>query len=280
MNNFILAYFITALSAVIIFYQTYHNMFDIWINSPTYQYGLLVFPISIYLIWHGKDVIKNINLYPSYYYLLLLFAVFSLWYFADLYEINFLKHFSALAYVPAIMLFLYGSKLLRTFIFPISFIIFGTPFGEEIVFILQAITHSGVMIILKILNFNPEAENLFILAGGQLFEVTRDCSGVRYFMATLIFSSLYAYIKGFSQKSTIIFILIAIFFPILLNILRASFIAVIAILGSRELAIGMDHTIYGMIFFIINVIIIIMIGVPLTQYFAKKLILPRVDNYR
>ena len=270
-ENFILVYISIIFSALCVFYTTYYNMFRIWFDFDAYQYGLYIFPISILLVWRCRRESKNLSLNINYSYAAALILVFVIWYLGKKTDINLVMHFAALLYIPIMTLLLYGRNLPKKLIFPIFFVMFAIPFGEEIVFILQHITHKGMYGMLRLLNFSPSPDGYLIYAGGQLLEVAKACSGIRYLMVTLIFASLFAYLNNFSKSTSIIFVILSMITPLIFNIFRATTIALMAILISPEYAQGADHTLSGLIFFIINLLVIIFIISPLAKYISMKL---------
>ena len=75
------------------------------------------------------------------------------------------------------------------------------------------------------------------------------CSGLRYLIASFTLGCLYAYLTYRSRLRQLIFILLSIIVPIIANGLRAYMIVMIGHLSNMQLAVGVDHLIYGWLFF-------------------------------
>ena len=100
---------------------------------------------------------------------------------------------------------------------------------------------------------------LFSLPTGN-WSVVEACSGVRYLIASITLGTLYAYLTYTSYLKRTIFILASIIVPIIANGLRAFMIVMIAHLSDMKLALGVDHFIYGWIWFGIVIFAMFFVG--------------------
>jgi EpsI family protein len=101
--------------------------------------------------------------------------------------------------------------------------------------------------------------NEFTLPTGH-WSVTKACSGIRYLIASVMAGTLFAYImySGFWRRAA--FIAVSAVVPIVANWLRAYLIVLLGHLSRNELATGVDHIIYGWIFFGVVLLIMFAIG--------------------
>ena len=102
-----------------------------------------------------------------------------------------------------------------------------------------------------------EGQQLVIPSGN--WSVVEACSGLRYLVASLMVGTLFAYLTYTSLKRRLLFVGFAILVPIVANWMRAYFIVMLGHLSGNKLAVGVDHIIYGWLFF--GVVIAIMLGV-------------------
>ena len=137
----------------------------------------------------------------------------------------------------------------RAWRFRSRFLFFAVPFGEFVVpklmdwtadFTVWAVAASGVPVFRE--------GNNFIIPSGR-WSVVEACSGVRYLIASLVVGTLYAYLTYRSLLRRVVFIGISIVVPLVANWLRAYMIVMIGHLSSNRLAVGVDHIIYGWVFF-------------------------------
>jgi EpsI family protein len=83
---------------------------------------------------------------------------------------------------------------------------------------------------------------------------------MRYLMATITVAALFAYLNYVSTSRRLLFMLFAIVMAIVGNWLRAYGIVMIAHLSDMKLALGVDHYIYGWVFFGVIIFALMAIG--------------------
>jgi exosortase/archaeosortase family protein len=101
-----------------------------------------------------------------------------------------------------------------------------------------------------------EGNKIVIPSGAWL--VVEACSGVRYLLASLMVGTLFAYLNYQSARRRWTFVALSILIPIVANWIRAYLIVMLGHLSGNKIAVGVDHLIYGWLFF--GVIIASMYG--------------------
>jgi len=92
------------------------------------------------------------------------------------------------------------------------------------------------------------------------WSVAKACSGIRYLIASVMAGTLFAYVTYTSFWRRAAFVAFSIVVPIVANWLRAYLIVLLGHLSGNELATGVDHVIYGWIFFGVVLLIMFWIG--------------------
>ncbi len=87
-----------------------------------------------------------------------------------------------------------------------------------------------------------------------------ECSGVRYVMASFMVGSLFAYLNYSSYKRRAVFMAVALVLPVVANWFRAYMIVMMAHLSGNKLAVGVDHILYGWVFFGIIIFAMFLVG--------------------
>jgi EpsI family protein len=103
-------------------------------------------------------------------------------------------------------------------------------------------------------------EGMFFSIPSGDWSVVEGCSGLRYLIASVTLGVLYAYLTYRSWKRRLLFTLAAIVVPIFANSGRAYIIVMIAHLSDMKLAMGVDHYIYGWVFFGLVMLLLFWIG--------------------
>ena len=91
------------------------------------------------------------------------------------------------------------------------------------------------------------------------------CSGVRYLIASLMVGTLFAYLNYTSIRRRVAFVAVAAVVPIVANWLRAYLIVMLGHLSDNKLAAGVDHLIYGWVFFGVVIMLMFAIGARWSQ---------------
>jgi exosortase/archaeosortase family protein len=145
-------------------------------------------------------------------------------------------------------------------LFPLAFILFCIPIGEELIPALQEVTTDLSMVMLGWSGIPVYRSGLYIEIPQGQFLVAEACSGISFFIASIVIGSLYAYLNMQSAKRRIIFMGISILFPIIANAIRVFGIIITGYLTDMEHAVGADHLIYGWVFFSLVIVCLLGIG--------------------
>jgi EpsI family protein len=99
----------------------------------------------------------------------------------------------------------------------------------------------------------------FVIPSGS-WSVVEACSGVRYLIASLTVGTLFAYLNYQSSKRRILFVIVSVIVPVLANWIRAYLIVLLGHLSGNKLAAGVDHLIYGWLFFGVVILLMFIVG--------------------
>jgi exosortase A len=256
-----LALIALALLAPLLFYfGTARSIVAIWNSSETFAHGYAVPPLALWLIWRRRDSIAAIALAPWWPGLALLAGAGMLWLVATLAEVQVVRQYALVAMVPLTVLAVCGRRFAGAFAFPLLFLLFAVPFGEIFVAPLIEFTADFTIAALRL-------TGIPVLRNGPNFEipsgswaVVEACSGVRYLISSITLGSLYAYLSYRSWQRRAMFIALSVLVPIAANGVRAYMIVMIGHLSGMRLAVGVDHIIYGWLFFGLVMFLMFWIG--------------------
>jgi exosortase A len=220
-----------------------------WWNFSTYNHILLVPPILVWLLrLRGPELMR---LTPSAWWpgLVLLAAAMAAWLAGGLAGINLVVHFGTVAMLQAAVAALLGPRVAAALLFPLAYMLFLVPFGDEIVPALQATTAKLAIALTHASGVPATVEGVFIDTPAGLFEVAEACSGVKFLVAMVALGTLVAHMCFASWKRRAAFMTVAVTLPVLANGVRAWGTIYIAQSQGIEFAAGFDHIVYGWIFF-------------------------------
>ncbi len=243
-----------------IFWPTFVSIAAIWERSETFAHGYIIFPISAYLIWQRRAELLAADFRPDWRAALLLLALGSGWLLAHAGGVQVIEQYAAVASIPLIVWGMLGWRAVRTILFPLAFLLLAVPFGEFLIPPLMNFTADFVVTALQITGMPVYREGTFFTIPSGQWSVVEGCSGLRYLIASFTLGTLYAYLTYRSAKRRIIFSLLSVLVPIIANGLRAYMIVMIAHLSDMQLALGVDHYIYGWVFFGLVMLLLFWIG--------------------
>lgn len=242
------------------FWQTWQSMISIWSRSDTFAHGFLVMPASLWLIWGRKAFYRQLQPQPSYLGIFALLICGFAWLAANLSNALVVEQFALVGMLVCLVWSMLGNQVFVSMLFPLLFLFLMVPFGEDFVPFLMEYTATFVVGMLRLTGMSVYREGLhFTLTSGN-WSVVEACSGIRYLIASFTLGLVYSYLSYTSYTKRGIFILASILVPILANGLRAYMIVMIGHLSGMKLATGVDHIIYGWVFFGLVMLLLFYIG--------------------
>lgn len=242
-----------------IFYQTAWSMVAIWWRSETFVHGFLIVPIVSWLIWTRRDQLAVIRPSPEYRVVILLVAAGLFWLFGYLMQALVIQQLAFVALIVSGLWLILGSTVIWTIAFPLAFLFLAVPVGEGLIPVLMEFTASFTVSLLKLTGVPVYREGMFFSLPSGNWSVVEGCSGVRYLIASFTLGCLFAYLTYRSLLKRLIFLGASIVVPIVANGFRAYMIVMIGHVSDMKLATGVDHLIYGWVFF--GLVMFILFGV-------------------
>ncbi|MET3130816.1 exosortase A [Oxalobacteraceae bacterium GrIS 1.11] len=242
-----------ALAAIIAILVLYHvtvwSMILLWWHSQTFAHGFAIVPISAWLVWRQRQLLAAIPQQPGAAGVALLLGLGAVWLLAYIANVQVVAQYAVTAMIPAAVIGVLGWPIARAMAFPLAYLLLAVPFGEVFLpslidftarFTVGALQLTGVPVF--------RDNNEFSIPSGN-WSVAEACSGLRYVIASLALGTLYAYLNYRSNVRRMLFIVVALLLPVIANGMRAYLIVMLGHLSDMRLAVGVDHVIYGWIFF-------------------------------
>ena len=240
--------------------DTFTDMVNIWRRSETYAHGFFVFPVSLWLVWRQREHLAAIRPHPSPGMALLLVPIGLLWFVSHMAAIRVGEQLAFVLLLQGSVLPLLGWRVSRPLLFPLGFLFFMVPMGEALIPPLMDFTAAFTVYLLRLTGIPVYDEGTFFSIPGSDWSVVEGCSGIRYLIASVFLGTLYAYLNYRHFWKRMLFILISVVVPIIANGLRAYMIVMIAHLSDMKLALGIDHFVYGWVFFGLVILLLFWIG--------------------
>jgi exosortase A len=258
--------FVLLVAAILLLYrETATVMVGIWWRSETFAHAFLVLPIGLWLVWRQRERLASLTPRAQPWVLLPLLAVAVVWFLSDLVVVNAASQFAFVAMlvlaVPAVL----GMEVTLTILFPLLFLFFAVPFGEFMLPAMMEWTADFTVFALRLTGIPVFREGQFFVIPSGNWSVIDECSGVRYLMASFMVGTLFAYLNYRSYLRRAVFMLFSLLVPIVANWLRAYIIVMLAHLSGNRIATGVDHVLYGWVFFGAVIFVMFIIGARWAQ---------------
>ncbi|MCL2524235.1 MAG: exosortase A [Betaproteobacteria bacterium] len=243
------------------YWDTAAAMVGIWYRSETYAHAFLVPPITLWLIWRQRAALLAVPPRTSLPLVAPVACATLAWLFGELTAVNALTQFALVATLALAVMALLGPAVSKRLAFPLAFLFFSVPFGDFMMPKLMEWTAAFTVLALRATGIPVYQEGLqFVIPSGS-WSVVEACSGIRYIIASLTVGTLFAYLNYRSWRRRLAFIAVALIVPLIANWLRAYIIVMLGHLSDNQIATGVDHLIYGWVFFGVVIMIMFVIGV-------------------
>ena len=245
-------------------------MVTIWGRSETYTHAFIVPPISLWLIWRKRHELALLQPAPTLWLALPIAATTLFWLMGELTAVNALTQTALVVTLILATVSVLGLRVSREIAFPLAFLLFCIPIGDFMLPRLMDWTASFTVFALRATGIPVYQEGLqFVIPSGR-WSVVEACSGIRYIIASLTVGTLFAYLNYVSLRRRLAFVAVSLLVPIIANWLRAYMIVMIGHLSGNKLAVGVDHLIYGWVFFGFVMLLMFVIGARWSEVVPKN----------
>jgi len=244
-----LALAIATAAILLLFGDDLSRMATIWWTSTTFGHCLFIGPVIGWLVWQRRRelaVLTPVGWWPG---LALVALGGAGWLMGDAGSVGFARQLGLVVMLQGAVLTLLGPQVTRGLAFPLGYALFLVPFGEGLEPPLQAVTVRMAIPLLHLSGVPATSNGVLIHAGRYWFEVAEACSGAKFVIALLAFGVLVADTCFVSWRRRAAFLIGALVVPVLANGLRAFATIYAAHRTSVEAATGLDHIVYGWLFF-------------------------------
>lgn len=245
---------------VISYLPVWKKLFINWYSSDDYSHGFFILPICAYILWSKKDRFKTIPIEQSWLGFFIAVGSLMVFLFSFYAEISTLASLSLVSFIAGAIYYLFGFNILKECAFPLFILLFMIPIPAQIysqlTIPLQLLVSKISTGFVSIVGIPIYREGNVIHLPGRTLAVVQACSGLRSLMSLLTLSAVFSY---FTLNSTVLRSLLFISgvpAAILVNIFRVVLIIFAFQYFEFDLTKGKIHTVFGVIIFVIAVVIV------------------------
>lgn len=251
---------VATLAVAVVFRDTLAAMESIWRDSSTFAHAYLVGPIAAWLAWRERERLAAAPRRAEPWMLLPIAGACAMWLVGELAAVNAVSQFAVVTVLILLVPALLGARVTRVVLFPLLFLYFAVPFGMFLVPTFIDLTADFTVAALRATGVPVYREGAQFVVPSGVWSVVEACSGVRYLIASVMVGALFAYLNFRTLRYRAAFMLAALLVPIVANWVRAYFIVLIGHLSNNRLAVGVDHILYGWVFFGIVITLLFALG--------------------
>lgn len=247
-------------AVAIVFWSTGASMVAIWNSSGTYSHGFFIVPAFLWLVWSRRRELARLPVRPTWWAYPLLVATGMSWLVGQWMALAQLTHFAMVVMVPLAIACVLGIAWVKALLFPLTFLFFAVPVGESLVPVLMDWTADFAVAALRASAVPVYREGLHFEIPSGKWSVVDSCSGIRYLFACLAVSSLYGWTIYRSNARRLMFVGMALLIALVANWVRAYAIVMLGHLSDNRIAAGVDHLVYGGLFFAVIMALVVGLG--------------------
>ncbi len=238
-----------SLAILFVFWSDWSTLANMWLGTETYSHGILIAPISVWLIWRERHAISQFAPRTWFWGVVGLPVVLAVWLLGKLSGIQFAVNVAIVSLIPMVVLIICGPRVSWRISFAVLFLYFMVPFGEAAVPLLMKWTAVATIQSLRLTGVPVFQEGMnFVLPSGQ-WSVVEACSGLRYLVASAVLAVLFSYLNFRSNKYRLAFFTVSMIIALVANWIRAYMVVMVGHLSNMKYGTGDDHVYYGWVFF-------------------------------
>lgn len=256
-----------ALAVLLLFHHDAADMAHIWWTSSTYGHCLFILPLIGWLVWQRADHIAQLTPQTWTTGLVWLGGGALLWLLGDAASLGVLRHGGLIVMLQGVVMASLGPQVNRALLFPLFYAFFLVPVGSELEPVLQLLTADMAMALLRLVGIPAHIEGIFITTPTGYFEVAEACSGAKFVVAMTAYGVLVCHVCFHSWARRAVFLAFALAACIAANGARAFGTIYIAHKRGIETAVGVDHVVWGWLFFAVVMTLVMLAAWP---FFDRK----------
>jgi exosortase len=213
------------------YWSGFKELWSIWLQSDEYSSGLLVPFLSLYILWLRRQEVMSLPIKPSVFGLILFLLAQALRIFGLLFLFSSAERLSIILSIIAIVLLLFGWKILIKVSTVILFLCLMLPWPNRIhaavSLPLQQLSTSSAVFCLEVIGFDLIREGNVIHIGSSSVAVAEACNGLRMITAFFVIAGLVALLVNRAWWEKIIVLISSLPVAFVCNTLRLSATAII-----------------------------------------------------
>lgn len=244
-----------------------------WTNNEDYSHGLLILPVSLFLVWEKRKEILALTPTIDWRGLLIMVAAVGLFTVGELGAELFTTRAAIITFFIGAVWWLYGYPVIRVMAFPLLLLYLMLPLPgfvhRNLTFPLQLIASSVSVDILNTLGFLAYREGNVIDMGFSQFQVVEACNGLRFILPLLCLGVIFAFYRPMVWWKRMVLVVITIPLAVVTNVFRIAGTGILAHYFGVEVAHGFFHDFSGWAVFMVCFVLFLGVAFLLSRFPGK-----------
>ncbi|EGD58947.1 hypothetical protein Y88_1009 [Novosphingobium nitrogenifigens DSM 19370] len=258
----------------LLFFGDWRDMVGQWWGSSTYNHILLVPPILAWLVAQRREEVLRLSPQTWWPGLVVFAGAGFFWLLGDFAGLSLARQLGVVVMAQASLAVVMGPEVVAGLLFPLFYMLFLVPVGDEMIPFLQTLTAKITMIFLGMAHIPAAIDGVFITTPAGYFEVAEACSGVKFLIAMIAYGALVANVCFLRWQRRAAFMAVSLVVPVLANGARAFGTIWIAGWYGIAFASGFDHVFYGWVFFAVVMGLCMAVG---WRFFDRPIHAPMIN---
>lgn len=244
------------------FSGTFRALWGAWDQNPNYSHGFIIPPISAFLAWRKRKVLRAMPPASSWLGLSVLGFGVVLQIAGIRGDVTILQGWAFLLILTGGIWTWFGFGYVRALVFPLGFLLFMVPaipaFMNKVSFELKSVAASGAVELASALGVPVIRRGMDLHFPSGFLTVENACSGLNSLIALMALGALFGHLSGGATWKRWVLFGTSIPVAIGANIVRIASLCVCAAFAGTETASGLFHDIGGFVLF--GVALLLLLG--------------------
>ncbi len=240
-----------------------------WGTNDNYSHGYFIPFLTIYFIYHIRDELKQLEIRPNIFGLLIVAAGLCQLMIAKIGSEFFLQRTSIIIVLYGLVLFLLGWDYFKKLFLPLSYLFFMVPLPaivwNKIAFPMQLFASGLTENVVYALGIPIFREGNVLHLAETTLEVVAACSGLRSLMTMFALSGALAFVSALPRWKKWVLFFAAAPIAVIANITRLTGTAILASRYGADVAHGFMHDFSGLVVFGLGLGLLIGVSALLTK---------------
>ncbi|MBC8440369.1 MAG: EpsI family protein [Deltaproteobacteria bacterium] len=256
------------------YFVPFSSLYNIWMTSDDYSYGILIPFISAYFLWEKRQTLKDVTIQScwSVFPVLMLFVLLSI--YGVLGSSGNISKPALPVLIVLFAIFCFGMDLFKRISLPLCFLVFMIPLPAVLdrtigVYLKTISSHLGGMF-LRGLGYSVHVSGNVIDLGVIQLQVVDACSGLRFLFPLMALGIVYGYFFERVVWKRVACFLVTIPIAILTNVLRIGITGILTYNFGSKMAEGFFHDFQGWAIFMVSFVFLFIFG-RFLRFFPPKI---------